>query len=182
MPGLPSTTSVIESPTGCTKQLMSVAVSVVPAAELILPAGMKPCSCASRNFASHCARLSSASAIASARATRRRTSSTVRSEPLAYFSRSTSPEISCSGNGVAAGALRSSFLDSTDCIAMLGLQALFRGSCERYAGSPARASFATNRELTSDRGSCREPDQASWDRLLTYSLKLVHARVTAALD
>jgi len=30
MPGLPSMVSVIESPTGCTKQLMSVAVSEVP--------------------------------------------------------------------------------------------------------------------------------------------------------
>ena len=56
MPGLPSTTSVIESPTGCTKQLISVAVSEVPAAELMRPAGMKPRSCASANFASHCAR------------------------------------------------------------------------------------------------------------------------------
>ena len=102
MPGRPSTTSVIESPTGCTKQLISVAVSVVPAAELMRPAGMKPRSCASWNFASHCARRSSGSAVASARATRRRTSSTVRSCPLAYFSTRTSPEISCSGSGASA--------------------------------------------------------------------------------
>ena len=54
---------MIESPTGCTKQLISVAVSVVPAAELMRPAGMKPRSCASWNFVSHCARLSSGSAM-----------------------------------------------------------------------------------------------------------------------
>jgi hypothetical protein len=97
MPGRWSSISVIESPTGCTKQLISVAVSWVPAAELMRPAGTKPRSCASRNFASQCARRSSASAWASAFATRRRTSPTVVSPPLAYFSISTSPEISCSG-------------------------------------------------------------------------------------
>jgi hypothetical protein len=53
----PSVTSVTESPTGWTKQLMSVAARSVPAAELIRPAGTKPCCCASRNFASQCARL-----------------------------------------------------------------------------------------------------------------------------
>ncbi len=39
MPGRSSTASVMESPTGCTKQLMSVAASDVPAAELMRPAG-----------------------------------------------------------------------------------------------------------------------------------------------
>ena len=34
MPGLPSTTSEIESPTGCTKQLISVALQSVPAADI----------------------------------------------------------------------------------------------------------------------------------------------------
>ena len=47
MPGLPSTVSETESPTGCTKQLMSVAWSCVPAAELTRPPGMKPFSSAS---------------------------------------------------------------------------------------------------------------------------------------
>ncbi len=47
MPGLPSTTSEIESPTGCTKQLMSVACMGMPAAELMRPAGIKPASIAS---------------------------------------------------------------------------------------------------------------------------------------
>jgi hypothetical protein len=32
----------IESPTGCTKQLISVAASSVPAADWMRPAGMKP--------------------------------------------------------------------------------------------------------------------------------------------
>jgi hypothetical protein len=48
MPGRPSTISEIESPTGCTKQLISVAQRSVPAAELMRPAGTKPFSCASR--------------------------------------------------------------------------------------------------------------------------------------
>jgi hypothetical protein len=97
MPGLPSTTSVMESPTGCTKQLMRVAVSEVPAAELMRPAGMKPRSCASRNLASHCRRDASGSAAASARATRARTSATEASPSLAYFSSSTSREMACAG-------------------------------------------------------------------------------------
>ena len=74
MPGLPSSGSAIESPTGCTKQLISVAESSVPAAELMRPAGMKPRSCASRKRASQCARCAGGSAAASARATRARTS------------------------------------------------------------------------------------------------------------
>jgi hypothetical protein len=94
---------VTESPTGCTKQLISVAASVVPAALLMRPAGTKPFSCASRNLASQWARLSSDSMAASARATRRRTSATVCSSPLAYFSTRTSPEISCIGRLAAEG-------------------------------------------------------------------------------
>ena len=85
MPGLPSTISVIESPTGCTKQLISVAVSEVPAAELMRPAGMKPRSCASRKRASQCARFSSGSTAASARATRARTSLHARLAALGVF-------------------------------------------------------------------------------------------------
>ncbi len=42
MPGRPSTDSETESPTGCTKQLISVARRSVPAAELMRPPGMKP--------------------------------------------------------------------------------------------------------------------------------------------
>ena len=50
MPGLPSTVSETESPTGCTKQLISVTSRMPePAAELIRPPGMKPRSSASRN-------------------------------------------------------------------------------------------------------------------------------------
>src|SRR5713101_6419824 len=100
MPGLPSTTSEIESPTGCTKQLMRVAWSWMPAAELMRPAGMKPSFCACRKRRSQCARRSSGSTWASARATRRRTSSTLASLPLAYFSSSVSREMSCGGASV----------------------------------------------------------------------------------
>ena len=53
MPGLPSTVSDTESPTGCTKQLINVAANWVPAAELIRPPGMKPFSSASKNTGSH---------------------------------------------------------------------------------------------------------------------------------
>src|SRR5882672_3775718 len=88
MPGLPSITSETESPTGCTKQLIRVAVSVVPAAELMRPPGMKPFSSASKNSGSHLP--GSTSAAANARATLRRTSSMLRSPPLAYFSTRTS--------------------------------------------------------------------------------------------
>ena len=56
MPGRPSTTSEIESPTGCTKQLISVACRFTPAAELMRPAGMKPSSCACRKRRSQWAR------------------------------------------------------------------------------------------------------------------------------
>src|SRR5262245_75596 len=98
MPGRPSTTSEIESPTGCTKQLMSVACIAMPAAELMRPAGMKPASCASRKRRSQWARFSGASTMASAWAIRARTSATLRSLPLAYFSSSASRQISCSGS------------------------------------------------------------------------------------
>ena len=110
MPGLPSTTSVMESPTPCTKQLISVAVSEVPAAESIRPAGMKPRSCASRNRASQWARFASGSTEASARATRARTSAAVASPPFAYFSRRTSWEMGWAGNDsrVARSLLRGS--------------------------------------------------------------------------
>src|SRR6185312_7540162 len=96
MPGLPSTTSEIESPTGCTKQLMSVACSCTPAAELMRPAGMNPASSALKKRFSHFARSPSASTCASARATRRRTSAMEVSPFFAYFSTSASRQISWS--------------------------------------------------------------------------------------
>ncbi len=95
MPGLPSRASETESPTGWTKQLISVAWIPVPAAELIRPAGTKPFSSAQRKRAPHISRRSAGSASASARATRARTSAMVLSSPLAYFSSSTSVEMSC---------------------------------------------------------------------------------------
>src|SRR5262245_51734391 len=101
MPGRPSTTSEIESPTGCTKQLMSVACIWMPAAELMRPAGMKPASSVSANLRSHWARFSGVSTAARARATRARTSATVRSLPFAYFSSRASRQISCSGSDSA---------------------------------------------------------------------------------
>ena len=53
MPGLPSTVSETESPTGCTKQLISVTSRIPdPAAELIRPPGMNPSSSAFRNTGS----------------------------------------------------------------------------------------------------------------------------------
>src|SRR3954467_10334110 len=102
MPGRPSTTSEIESPTGCTKQLMRVACSCTPAAELMRPAGMNPSFCACRKRRSQWARRSSLSIWARARATRRRTSSMLASLPLAYFSMSVSRQISCAGAEMTA--------------------------------------------------------------------------------
>src|SRR5687767_7354409 len=99
MPGRPSTTSLMESPTGCTKQLISVACRFTPAAELIRPAGMKPSSCACRKRRSHWARSASRSTWARARATRRRTWVTLCSPSLAYFSSSVSRLMSCSETG-----------------------------------------------------------------------------------
>ena len=86
MLGLPSFDSETESPTGCTKQLISVAWMPVPAAELMRPAGTKPLSSAQRKRAVQVSRWPAGSTSASARATRRRTSSIARSSPLAYFS------------------------------------------------------------------------------------------------
>ena len=106
MPGRPSTISVMESPTGCTKQLMRVAVRLVPAAELMRPAGMKPFSCASRNFASQKARRSSLSLPARALATRARTSRIDVSPSFAYFSTRTSVLISWAGSLVMSAAGR----------------------------------------------------------------------------
>src|SRR5581483_599892 len=79
MPGRPSHLPEIESPTGCTKQLMKVACSRVPAAELIRPAGTNPAVIAARNFFSQWTRFFAVSTRASARATRRCTSATDRS-------------------------------------------------------------------------------------------------------
>jgi hypothetical protein len=90
MPGLLSTISEIESPTGCTKQLISVACIWMPAADMMRPAGMKPASIACMKRFSHTARLSSGSTAASAWAIRARTSPMLVSVPFAYFSSSTS--------------------------------------------------------------------------------------------
>jgi hypothetical protein len=86
---------------------MSVAESSVPAAELMRPAGTKPSRSACRKRVSQRARASGASAWASARATRRRTSSMLRSSPLAYFSSSTSSLIGCAASvGAVVPAVR----------------------------------------------------------------------------
>ncbi|OIQ83681.1 hypothetical protein GALL_345030 [mine drainage metagenome] len=93
MPGLPSTSSDTESPTGCTKQLISVAWMSVPAADMMRPAGTKPASMADRNSASW--RAGSASCAASARVTRAWIWAALRSSPLAYFSARTSRLMDC---------------------------------------------------------------------------------------
>ncbi len=108
MLGRPSRRSDTESPTGCTKQLISVAWMPVPAAELMRPAGTKPFSCAHRKRAAQASRWSSASACASERATRSRTSVMLCSSPFAYFSSRTSVEISCgAARRAGSGRLRS---------------------------------------------------------------------------
>ena len=139
MPGLPSTTSVIESPTGCTKQLISVAVSDVPAAELMRPAGMKPRSCASRKRASQWARSASASAAASARATRARTSATVRLAALGVLLEQHLARDRLLGQRRRALVFSLWFVDSTGCIIVIGS----RHDCGKrrrgYAGSIAGA-------------------------------------------
>jgi hypothetical protein len=56
MLGLPPFDSDTESPTGCTKQLISVAWMPVPAAELMRPAGTKPFSSAQRKRAAQVSR------------------------------------------------------------------------------------------------------------------------------
>ena len=98
MPGLPSVRPLMASPTGCTKQLIRVAWSSVPAAELIRPPGIKPASMASKKRRSHIRRVFPYSLAAKARATRWRTSVTFFSFPLAYFSKRTSVEIPCSSS------------------------------------------------------------------------------------
>jgi hypothetical protein len=102
MPGWPSSICAIESPTGCTKQLISVAARSVPAADWMRPAGMKPCSSAHRKRPSHSARRGRLSACASARATRWCTCSAESSSPLAYFSFSTSALMGWAGSAAAA--------------------------------------------------------------------------------
>src|SRR5690606_529730 len=104
MPGLPASDSVIESPTGCTKQLMSVLCRSVPAALFTRPAGTKPCSIAHRNSSAYFLRCLGSSTCASAVATRLRTSRIVFSPFLAYFSTRTSVEMSW-GSARAMAAL-----------------------------------------------------------------------------
>ena len=104
IPGLSSTFSVMESPTGCTKQLISVLCRSVPAALLTRPAGMKPCCMAHKNSCEYFLRSLGSSTWARAVATRVRTWVTEDSSPLAYFSSSTSVEITC-GSARAMAAL-----------------------------------------------------------------------------
>jgi len=78
----------------------------VPAAELMRPPTMKPFCWACRNASSHCSRSAEVSTAARACATRRRTSSMVRSPPLAYFSARISVEIDCGGRTVGAAFRR----------------------------------------------------------------------------
>jgi hypothetical protein len=95
----------MESPTGCTKQLISVAVSEVPAAELMRPAGMKPRSCGSRNSLPSgraCLGLGRGERPRDTRAQLR----AVVSPSLAYFSSRTSREIACSAGFARARGLR----------------------------------------------------------------------------
>src|SRR6185295_3769355 len=142
MPGLPSTSSEIESPTGCTKQLMSVACRAMPAAELMRPAGMKPSSCACRKRRSQAARRSSGSTWARARATRRRTCSTVASLPLAYFSISVSRQISCSATLVAVSSMVLVLYTVNDHYAPGGAHAVKTGLSRRLGGGLLLRRFA----------------------------------------
>ncbi len=92
----------MESPTGCTKQLMSVAARGVPAADWMRPAGRKPC-CSAHRKASRCWSRRSGSTSASALATRALTSSIDVSLSLQYFSRRTSRLIACGFRAAAEG-------------------------------------------------------------------------------
>ena len=92
----------MESPTGCTKQLMSVAARGVPAADWMRPAGRKPC-CSAHRKASRCWSRHSGSTSASALATRALTSSIDVSLSLQYFSRRTSRLIACGFRAAAEG-------------------------------------------------------------------------------
>src|SRR6266496_875999 len=78
------------SPTGCTKQLISVACSEVPAALMMRPAPIAPAFRLAWNCASHFSRSASASTEARARATRANRSSASVSPGLRYFSCRTS--------------------------------------------------------------------------------------------
>ena len=101
MPGLPSTTSEIESPTGCTKQLISVACRLTPAAELMRPAGMKPSSCASQEAPLPVGALVLGLDLGEgARHAAAHLGDAALRSPLAYFSSSVSRQISCSATGL----------------------------------------------------------------------------------
>ena len=106
MPGRPSSTWAIESPTGCTKQLISVADRAVPAADWMRPAGMKPCSSASRKRGFPKGVLVGGFGLAKARALHTVHVPDGGSSPLAYFSASTSSLMAWGGNArtVALGA------------------------------------------------------------------------------
>ncbi len=97
----------MQSPTGCTKQLMSVAWMSVPAALMMRPAPMAPACRLARNRASYFSRRAGASTEARARATRLYRSSTLLSPGLRYFSRSTSRLMGCRGEmeGVREGGV-----------------------------------------------------------------------------
>ena len=96
MPGKPSSsTPWMQSPTGCTKQLMRVAWMSVPAALMMRPAPMAPACRLARNRVSYFSRSSGFSTLARACATRRNRSSAPVSPALRYFSVSTSRLMGC---------------------------------------------------------------------------------------
>src|SRR5665647_660279 len=91
----------MQSPTGWTKQLISVASSAVPAALMMRPAPIAPARRLAWNRACHLSRSPSASTEASARATRANRSSKSFSPGLRYFSCSTSRVIGCTASELA---------------------------------------------------------------------------------
>src|SRR6218665_2629004 len=103
MPGKPSSSwPCMQSPTGCTKQLINVAWMSVPAALMMRPAPIAPACRLARNRASYRLRSSGASTDAKARATRWESICAVVSPGLRYFSHSTSWLMGCkprSGQG-----------------------------------------------------------------------------------
>ena len=113
MLGLSATSSETLSPTGCTKQLISVARMSVPPAELMRPAGMKPRASAARNRACQRARSAGVSTAAIAVLTRWWMSSAEDSVPLAYFSSSTSVEMACGASAASILGRSLSFMTNS---------------------------------------------------------------------
>src|SRR6218665_2427504 len=106
MPGKPSSSwPCMQSPTGCTKQLINVAWMSVPAALMMRPAPIAPACRLARNRASYRLRSSGASTDAKARATRWESICAVVSPGLRYFSHSTSCLMGCKpGSGQGWGS------------------------------------------------------------------------------